>query len=90
MSVAVLRCKVLQIAGELGTAISSASTGYFQDWARRHDIESVALHGQEASANIEEAAERMDEIRRQLHGVEAELIYNAEETGLLFRGLPSR
>jgi len=50
----------------------------------------VALHGSGASANVEEAAERMAAIRQQLEGVDVDLIYNIDETSLLYRVLPSR
>ena len=42
-----------------------------------------ALHGSGASANGEEAAERMAAICQQLGGVDVDLIYNADKTGLL-------
>jgi len=38
---------------------------------------------------VEEAAERMAAIRHQLKGVDLDLIYNVDETGLLYRGLRS-
>lgn len=90
LSLAILRTKALQIASTLGVTKFSASNGYLQNWARRHGWASVALHGCGASANVEEAAARMADIRRQLGGVDPDLIYNVDETGLLYRGLPSR
>jgi len=39
---------------------------------------------------VKEAAERMAAIRQQLEGVDVDLIYKVEETGLIYRGLPSR
>jgi len=90
LSLAILRCRGLQIATALEITNFTASNGFLQNWARRHGIVNVALHGCGASANIAEAAARMDEIRRQLAGVDPDLIYNVDETGLLFRGQPSR
>lgn len=90
LSLAVLRTKALQIAGELGITTFTASNGFLQNWARRHGFVNVALHGAGASANVEEAAERMEQIRQQLAGVDPDLIYNVDETGLLHRCLPSR
>jgi len=90
MSLAILRCKALQIATALEITNFTASNGFLQNWARRHGIVIVALHGCGASANIAEAVARMDEIRRQLAGVDPDLIYNVDETRLLLRGLPSR
>lgn len=90
LSLAILRCKALEIASSLGVTNFSASNGYIQGWARRNGWTNVALHGSGASANVEEAATRMAEIRRQLEGVDPDLVYNVDETGLLYRCLPSR
>jgi len=50
----------------------------------------VALHGSGASANVEEAAERIAAIRQQRKGDDVDLIYNVDETGSVYWGLPSR
>lgn len=90
LSLSVLRAKALQIARDLNIPTFSASNGFLQNWARRHDFVNVALHGAGASATVEEATARMQQIREQLAGVDPDLIYNADETGLLYRCLPSR
>lgn len=90
LSLAILRCKAMQIAASPGISNFSASNGYLQNWARRHGWVNVALHGCGASANVAEAEARMAKIRRQLHGVDPYLVYNVDETGLLYRSLPSR
>lgn len=90
LSLAILRFKSLQISAALGVTNFTASNGYLQNWARRHVWASVALHGCGDSANVEEAPARMAEIRRQLAGVDPDLIYNVDETRLLYRGLPKR
>lgn len=74
MSLAILRSKALRIAASLETTNCTASNGFLQNWARRHGIFNVALHGWRAFASIAEAAARMDEIRRQLAGVDPDLI----------------
>jgi len=89
-SLAILRRKALHIATDLGITNFTASNGYLQRWARRHGLVNVALHGCGASSNIPEAAARMKQIRRQLAAVDPDLMYNVDETGLLFRCLPSR
>jgi len=90
LSFDILRQKALQAAEHLGITDFAASSGFIQRWASRHGLVNVALHGSGASANVEEAAERMAAIRQQLAGVDVDLIYNVDETGLLYRGLPSR
>lgn len=66
LSLSVLRTKAMQIAESLGVVAFSASNAFLQNWARRHGPVNLAFHGAKASANIEEAAERMVGIRRQL------------------------
>ena len=90
MSLAILRSKALQIATDLDVSNFAASNGFLQNWARRHGLVNFALHGSGASANVAEAAARMEEIKQQLAHVPPDLIYNVDETGLLYRGLPSR
>jgi len=83
LSFAILRQKALQVAEHLGITDFAASKGFIQRWASRHGLVNVALHGSGASANVKEAAERMAAIRQQLEGVDVDLIYNADKTGLL-------
>jgi len=90
LSLAILRAKTVQIAEHLGVTDFAASNGFIQRWARRHGLSNVALHECGASANVEEAAARMAAIWQQLESVDLDLIYNVDETGLLYRGLPSR
>jgi len=90
LSLAILRQKALQVAEHLGITDFAASNGFIQRWAPRHGLVSLALHGSGASANVEEADERMAAIRQQFEGVDVEPTYNVDETGLLYRGLPSR
>jgi len=90
LSLAILRQKALQVAEQLGITDFAASNGFIQRYASRHVLVNVALHGSGASANVEEAAERMAAIRQQLEGVDVDPIYNVDETGLLYRVLPSR
>jgi len=90
LSFDILRQKALQAAEHLGITDFAASNGFIQRWASCHGLVNVALHGSGASANVEEAAERMAAIRQQLEGVDVDWIYNVDETGLLYRGLPSR
>lgn len=74
LSLAILRWKALQIESAQGVTNFSASNGYLQNLVRRRGWASVALHGCGASANVEEAAVRMADIRRQLAGVDPDLI----------------
>jgi len=90
LSLAILRQKASQVAEHLGITDFAASNGFIQRWASLHGLLSVALHRSGASANVDEAVKRMAAIRQQLEGVDVDLIYNVDETGLLYLGLPSR
>lgn len=90
LSLAILRAKALQIAASIGVTNFSGSNGFIRNWARRQEWISVALQECGAFANVEEAAARMAKTRRQLKGIDPDLIYNVDETGLLYRCLPAR
>lgn len=66
LSLAVLRRKAGRIAESYGITTLVASSRIRQKRARRHGLAHVALHGPGASVNVNEAAERMAHIRRQL------------------------
>jgi len=90
LSLAILRQKALQAAKHLGITGFAASNGFIQCWASRHGLVNVSVHGSGASANAEEAGERLATIRQRLEGVDVDLIYIVDETGLLYLGEPSR
>lgn len=90
MSLAILRSKALQIATSISVTNFTAANGFLQNWARRHGLVKVALHGPGASANVAEAAEQMNNIRQKLAGVDPDLIYNVDEIGILYRCHPFR
>jgi len=78
ISLSVLRTKALQIADDLNLTTFSASNGFLQNRARRHDYVNVVLHGAGSTAAVEEAAWLMSRIREQLAGVAPDLIYNVD------------
>jgi len=78
ISLSVLWTKALQIADDLNLTTISASNGFLQNWACRHDYVNVALHEAGSSAAVEEAAGHMARIREQQAGVAPDFIYNVE------------
>lgn len=52
-------------------------------------ISSENLHGQGASATVEEAAGDMEKLRNILREYEPECVYNVDETGLFLNSFPS-
>jgi len=78
------------IAGRLGITEFSASQGWVRGFLKRFDICNVALHGHAAEVILALATAAMEGIRRMLEAYPPYRIYNMDETGLLYRRLPSR
>ena len=87
---ALLQEGATMIAGRLGITQFSASHGWVRGFLKRFDICNVAMHGQAGEANLALAATTMEKIRRKLEAYPPDRIYNMDETGLLYRCLPSR
>jgi len=90
ITTAVLQEAALMIAAQLSIGDFTASHGFVRGFLRRHQICNVALHGEAGAVNQAAAAAAIAKIRSQLEGFDPELIYNMDETGLLYRCLPSR
>ena len=68
----------------------TASTGWAQNFVRRHALRSIALHGAGGSVNASEVASAIANLRAQLREYDTDCIYNVDETGLFFKLLPRR
>jgi len=78
------------IATDLGVLGFKGSPCFIQKWAARNKMHNVALWGQGGSADIEEAAATISEVRSQLEAYPTANIYNIDETGLFYRCIPNR
>lgn len=90
---ALLKAKALQFHRQLyGETNFVASEGWLKNFKLRHGIKSLQVAGERMSANNKDA----DEFRKwfaayiKKHKIKLENIYNADETGLYWRGLPRR
>lgn len=90
LSLAVLRAKTEQIATSLSVTAFSASNGLLKNWAGRRSRRTTPVNCHVDQVNVEEAAARLADIRRQLEGVDPDFIYNVDEKWRLHRYLPSR
>jgi len=90
ITTALLQEGATMIAGRLGITQFSASHGWVRGFLKRFDKCNVAMHGQAGEANLALAATTMEKIRRKLKAHPPDRIYNMDETGLLYRCLPSR
>jgi len=87
---ALLQEGATMIAGRLDITQFSASHGWVRGFLKRFDICNVAMHGQAGEANLALAATTMRNIRRKLEDYPPDRKYSTDETGLLYRCLPSR
>lgn len=51
-------------------------------------MSSISLHGEAASASVQEAAHGISELRLKFTSFDKDCISNVDETGLLFKLLP--
>jgi len=78
------------IAAQLSIVGFKASHGYVRGFLERHDICNIAMHEQAGDANLAAAAAGGEKIRRRLDAYPPDRIYSMDETGLLYKCLPSR
>jgi len=71
------------IAAQLSILGCKASYGYMRGVLRRHDICSIAMHGQSGDANLAVTAAAVEKFRRRLDAYLPRRIYNMDEIGLL-------
>lgn len=90
MTTALLQEAACIIAARLGVTGFTASHGYTRGFLARNDECNVAMHGEAGAANLAAAASAVEKIRLNLEGYPPDRIYNLDETGLLYRCLPSR
>ena len=68
----------------------SASDGWLYGFKSRHGLKSYRLHGEAASAPVENLEASRSKLREILAPYALENIFNADETGLFFRMLPNQ
>ena len=82
--------KALLLSAQLDLDDFMASNGWLESWTRRNNIRLSALSGEAAEVNptvVDDWKARLADICK---GYKMEDIYNADETGLFFRALPTR
>jgi len=89
-SFGLLQAKAVEIGRALKLDDFRASRGYLRGFFSRTGIKSVRLHGQGGAVDKEAAERGMEVVRKRLEAYRAEDIFNIDETGLLFRCLPSQ
>nr|CAH0104760.1 unnamed protein product [Daphnia galeata] len=91
LSRAIIQARALHEAKKIGLTEFKASDGWFRNWRRRNGIgPSLRLFVEAGDVNIEEVEKLIQIIREKLKKFKAENIFNMDETGLLYRALPTR
>ena len=67
-----------------------ASNGWLDRWKTRHKVKSSVLSGEAADVNPETVDDWIKRLPTICDGYKAEDIFNADETGLFYRSLPTR
>ena len=86
----ILEARARLIAAELGVTGFKGSPQFMQKRARRYNLHNIAPLGTGGSADAAGAEPLIAGIRKTIDGYSPERIYNVDETGLFYRGIPNR
>lgn len=75
---------------ELGCDSFSASNGWLESFASRHQLKMANLHGESAEISEEACTQWQESLPQLLHDYALEDIYNCDETGIFFRSIPTK
>lgn len=82
--------KAKEIAEKIGYHGFSASNGWLQKWRKRHNIAFKNISGEAADVSYADVTQFRTTLSSILAQYRAEDIYNADESGLFFRALPTK
>lgn len=85
-----LKEKALLLSMELGCDDVMASNGWLHKWLKRNNIKAACLSGDRAEVPQDACDDWIMHIPSLCEGYKQEDIYNADESGLYFRALPSK
>ena len=86
----ILKEQALKFAETLNIENFSASNGWLEKWKQAYQISFKAVSGESASVDPKVAESWKGKISGLCFGYEAKDIWNADETGLFFKALPSK
>ena len=78
--------------GNVNGETFKAPTGWLEKFKNRHGIRNPSIQGEKLSAAVETVGPFLQKLRKVIEekGLTPEQIYNADETGLLWKCLPDR
>lgn len=86
----ILSTKALGFAFLLGENNFKGSNGWVDNFKKRHNLRQYNIHGEAASAPIENLEEMRENLRQVLGNYSPEDIFNCDETGLFWKMKPCR
>ena len=90
-----IRAKAKKIFDQLNSGSEStflANKGWFENFKKRHNLHNLKLVGESASADHEAAKKFPEELKIIIEkgGYQPQQVFNADETGLFWKKMPSR
>ena len=76
--------------GELGHVNFTASNGWLEKWQKRHNVCMAVLSGEAADVDPAIVTDWNTRLESMCEGYALRDIFNADETGLFIRALPTR
>ena len=77
-------------AEQLGHSAFSGSNGWLEKWMTRHNVRLSCLSGEAVDVDANVLDDWYRRLQSVCEGYELRNIFNADETGLFYRALPSR